>query len=286
MDNESEIKKENILFKKLKDEWSLFVSIFFSPVIMLLMISIIFLFFIPSSDKDSESYKSLITLLISLFSGLAGALITSKWAKYQETGVLATRGKSAVRGLKLLLFNISTFEERLREQKKAIIDEDDGVQSLLFDESLERCSSLKEETLNSIEEWVGIVPDADVQIKIGELSNLEKARSILENKIVNLNKHIEEIKDESSKEKDNLRSKLKKSEEKLKSVKSRIYDSEKYIDPSYFSSTSGLYDAAANIYSTNNKKCDKCGMSYSGGLIDTGCPYCHGTGLHTFKTKT
>lgn len=258
----------------LKSEWDLFLKIIFSPIIFVLLVSIIVLIFLPDGGSSSQEYETLVTIVISIFSGVAGALILSKWSAYQESGVLATRGKSAVRGLKLLLHHLSTLEERLLCHK-SILKTEDHTSEIVFDESLGWCRALQEETLNSIEEWVGIVPDADIKVLVGELSKLKSARAQLEGQIQDLKNNLDQVKDDTGKEKEALKKQLVSAEKKLNQLEQNIDAKEVKIGSIWSGSASssvGVSGTIASIASGGTNKCEKCGLEYSN--IFSACPYC------------
>ena len=259
-------------------EWKQFSAILFSPSVLGLLLIIIALVYFSEDGLESGKYRDLIVIMVSIFSGVVGALISSKWTKYQESGVLATRGKSAVRGLKLLLHHLSTLEERLKRHKVILKTDGDNVSEIVFDESLGWCRALQEETLNSIEEWVGIVPDADIKVQVGELSKLKTARAQLEERVQHLQEGIEKAKDDTGKEKETLKKQLAVSAKKLRELEKNIDSREVEIGANWFSSVSSSTSSSVlpDDWSKNYiaSKCDKCGQNYIPTSLSPNCPTC------------
>jgi len=105
---------------------------------------------------------------------LIGAILASRWAAVGETSVLITRGKSAIRGLKLLLLNLSSAEKRAVEYLKNLANEPEPeVVKFSYEETIGRLQSLQEETTNAIEEWQDIIPEANITTQIGVISQLK-----------------------------------------------------------------------------------------------------------------
>src|SRR6266496_913526 len=66
--------------------------------------------------------------MISIFSGLAGAILASRWSEANETSVLTTRGKAAIRGLNLLLVNLTSSEARTCKYLAEMVEKCSDVQ--------------------------------------------------------------------------------------------------------------------------------------------------------------
>lgn len=111
----------------------------------------------------------LLTVLISIFSAIAGSIIEKNIRKYQGEDTLITRGKVSIRSLKLILGNLYSFGRRINSQK---IDE--SIQKLSDLDVCERITILQEEVLSSIENWTDIIPEADVKSQIGVITSLQE----------------------------------------------------------------------------------------------------------------
>jgi hypothetical protein len=113
------------LRQKLVSEWCVFFAVACNPwVIILVALTIVLIVCSAavSSGQVRESttaapvslsfLQAFLGVMISIFSGLAGAILASRWSEANETSILTTRGKSAIRGLNLLLVNLTSSEAR------------------------------------------------------------------------------------------------------------------------------------------------------------------------------
>lgn len=135
----------------LIQEWATFARIVLSPGIVLLILATLGLLWIlqytPKGMSSPPLIAAALTLIISLLSALAGSLITNRWNKITETGVLVTRGKSAIRGLKLLLLNLGALESRVKVHIERLDKSEDqgNIKSLVcqnFEDVVDRCNTL------------------------------------------------------------------------------------------------------------------------------------------------
>lgn len=76
-------KKNEVLINK----WSNFFNIIFDPWVLLLLLgTIIFIYY--STGLEDKKLLSIVTLIISLISGLLGGIIANRWAQMTELKVL------------------------------------------------------------------------------------------------------------------------------------------------------------------------------------------------------
>ena len=182
----------------------------------------------PAATKPSPLVDAAITIIIALLSGLVGARIYDWWTKVTEGGVLVTRGKSAIRGLKLLLGNISAIEQRITSFL-ADIDGHDSTNKLALrgnEELLDRCNFLEEAVVNAIEEWQDIIPEAaNLSTQIGLISQLKGDRLLLHQQITEGKSQLaalNTVKEKSDEEKEQLLRSLKEKGEELKNVNAEL----------------------------------------------------------------
>jgi hypothetical protein len=171
----------------LGKDWVAFIRIILSPMILLLVVSVIALLYyrstIPASSNLPPLMDAIITIIISIFSGLAGGLIASKWLQFSESNILTTRGKSAIRGLDLLLSSVSTMERRVASYLQDL-DLSNKPVLTSYEEIIVRCNSLKEEAINAIEEWQDIIPEAaNLKSQISVWRKLDTERLLLTQEI-------------------------------------------------------------------------------------------------------
>lgn len=220
----------------LKDRWILFAKILLDPWIIALAISTVVIINI-SNQQSSESVKSLLNILISLFSGLLGGIVSKRWSDYNDEKVIIARGTTAIRSLKLLLLNIAAVESRVKEYilrlNKTYPDYELVKNS--FEEVIEKCNIIEEEGLSSIENWTDIIPDANIKTQIGSLTEMKNEKTKLELQLSEMNKQLTDDKKINEKEKDVLKSQISSKENELKKVRADLAEKEKKLNNSVLS---------------------------------------------------
>src|SRR5439155_16870253 len=97
--------------------------------------------------------QAFLAVMISIFSGLAGLIFANRLSEVNETSVLTTRGKSAIRGLNLLLVNLTSSEARTCKYLAEIKpDGDSDLVKHSYEELIAQFKFLQEATTNAIEE--------------------------------------------------------------------------------------------------------------------------------------
>ncbi|TQV82843.1 hypothetical protein [Aliikangiella coralliicola] len=161
--------------KDLSHRWKLFGSMLFDPWTLILAIAVLALLWLSYGQPDPK-FATVLNILIILSSTIVGARVTKQWSEINDGGIVKEKGKSAVRNLKLLLRNIEALDIRVRTFKEN--SSDSPIETKLiqnnFEEINEFCNLLKEEVVNSIENWTDILPELDIATQIGEISNLAK----------------------------------------------------------------------------------------------------------------
>jgi len=233
MDNNGIKKHFRSLLTDLSSNWSTFAKIIFNPFIFIsLAILIILVIF---SNNVSDSLDTFFSVIISIVSGIVGAIMAKKWSELREEGILVTRGKSAIRGLKLLLLSIHNVENRIKEYISDIKKDEDKVNKTVmlftYQELVERCNLLEEEALNAIEEWEDIIPEADITTQIGLISKLKNKKQNLEKQIEDTNKQLKKAEKESE-DSAKLENKLKEKENELAKVRNRLKEKENDLNSS------------------------------------------------------
>src|SRR5439155_11925053 len=92
-------------WKKFLQEWKNFAITIFSPWTVCLIAITLYFAYRTAGQKTPENI-AIFTFILSIFSGVTGGLISKNWMDLTEQRVLVTRGKSAIRSLVLLIFNI------------------------------------------------------------------------------------------------------------------------------------------------------------------------------------
>jgi hypothetical protein len=267
----------------LKDKWASFFNVMLDPwVIIMLIATVAFIYY--STQKEDKNLLAIITLIISLVSGLLGGIIANKWAQMTELKVLVARGKSAIRSLKLILLNISNIEKRTKEYI-ACIDKENKEHKLItsnFEEVIEKCNILKEEIISSIENWTEIIPEvANLKTQIGLVSEMKLRQAELEGDISTLNKKIETVKEEGSKQKDELQKRLSDKESDLSMTRQKLKEAESKINTSVLSGLTstpvtlgtGSYLHGSTLLGNTCSRCGKLHLS-TALLFDGLCDNC------------
>ena len=261
------------------EKWAIFFAIILDPITLILLLGVFFLIWFSKAEEQNKLLMNILIVIISITSGVLGALISSRWSEITETKLIRTRGKLAIRNLGLLLLNLRSLEKRVSLYLEKLQDTIEGNKLIrnYFEETIEKCNVLEEEVINSIENWKDIIPEADLTTQIGVISELKETQSNLTFDLKNLKDKQEKTKEESIKEKEELIKKIASKEKELASVKSKLQEKEIQVYP-YFSSTglsgySGISEKISNytITKDNNsiyklmkfkKTCSKCGKPY------------------------
>lgn len=157
---------------QLSERWSSFLSVILDPLVVLLLAGSIALGVFLVYQKDT-AVVAVLTVLFGLASGLAGEMVSRKWAEMTEEKLILARGQLSVRGLKLLLGHLAGLEKRVSvylkrhsgTAEKAVSQPPDVI-SICLEEILEKCALMQGEVLASIENWTDIVPEAETQIEL------------------------------------------------------------------------------------------------------------------------
>jgi hypothetical protein len=262
----------------LKEKWKGFFDIVFDPWVLLMTIATI-IFICYSLNTDNKELIAISTLIISLCSGLLGGIIVNKWSHLTELKVLVVRGKSAIRSLKLILLNISNIEKRTKIYIASINENNNEFKLITsyFEEIIEKCNILEEEIISSIENWTDVIPEVEnLKTQIGLISEIKSQKVALETEISSLIIDIETIKEEESKEKDELRKRLIEKESDLLKTRKSLATAENKINASILSGiTSGSsLMGVSNVMYGSTGLCTKCGKwktginIFSDGLCD------------------
>jgi uncharacterized membrane protein YhaH (DUF805 family) len=292
----------------LLQEWSAFFAVILSPWVVTCLVLTSFLIFLGMrlGTTVPTLVNAILTIFVALSSSVLGALIWDRWVKKNETGILVTRGKSAIRGLKLLLTNIALVERRVEDYQSRLSQRDvpDPSKELIaatYEELVIRCRQLQEEAVNAIEEWQDIVPEAaTLTTQIGVITDLQQQSARLAREIQELHVSLSAAdaqKGASREEIVQLEKKLIEKEAELRSVNRKLqekwvsgYDFLGTTQPgrSYLTGTvnfgqiTGSYLPGVGIYS-QNKTCRTCGKEFenslTGILQHDQCPACRNSSL-------
>ena len=286
--------------KSLGDKWRKFGNLIFAPWSLILLIGTILLG-IGLARQTDPTVIAVLTVVVTLTAGLCGGVLAYRWNELNEEKVIVARGRSAIRGLKLLLVNLASLDKRVceylnrnnaEEQREKLTAE---IIRTYLEEVIGRCKVLEEEVLSSIENWTEVLPEADIKTQIGIITELNAQVSQLAQDIKKLEADKEQIEDQSQEEAVELRKEIKEKERQLEKTKRELR--EKNIDFGGVSIASGavglgttpiniadyvttgnIADAAGNVGvgGSFGRICTTCGYKERPGEVSAGgvCPQC------------
>lgn len=276
----------------LVSRWGTFAKVLFDPVVLVTTIAILLLIdqslgLAPSEGQGSapKALYIVLTGVIAVASSVVGAIIHQKMAEETEGGRLVTRGKSAIRGLKLLALNASAAEKRTAYLMGKLPESDlsKDIVTTNLEEIIGRLNALQEEAINAIEEWQDIIPEANVKTQIGIISSLKHEQTSLSGQINGLQGDLDEAKSEASSNKGeaaNLQRALRSKEHELELVQRRLLYKERELETSVLS---GLTVRGGPVTSrgisirggSDQKRCLNCSSTYDPPPTVKGkCPHC------------
>jgi rubrerythrin len=291
---------------KVSSEWSIFIGVICNPWVLILFLLTVALIVCsvklhtapagfekaaPSSSSavsdagltNVSILQAFLTVMISIFSGLIGAILASRWAAVGETSVLITRGKSAIRGLKLLLLNLSSAEKRAVEYLKKLGNQPElEVVKFSYEETIGRLQSLQEETTNAIEEWQDIIPEANITTQIGVISQLKIELAEKSATVQDAKQALAEARQASAEDKKALQKRLEENQKELARISGELSKKLNEFTVSGFGTLSGLTVPEIGYSGYSGKPlemstisiCGRCGRTYEG---KGNCPYCSAT---------
>ncbi len=219
-----------------KNRWIAFLCAVFGPSTTILIILSVGLIYI-SADQPNSTIRPGLVVLVSIFSAATGSSIVKKWLEITEVGLLVTRGKSAIRNLKLLMVQISALDDITKSFLSQI--QEKGYKNAVAPRLVEiqgRCNLLSAQTVNSIEDWKDIIPEADIESLIDfwneknlNLTNVKIERDHVE-------KELEKAKKLSEEEKETLRNRLDEKDEMISKLRAELSKAEMDLNSSIYTS--------------------------------------------------
>jgi hypothetical protein len=171
--------------KALGQRWRVFLDVVLDPGVACFLISTVALIFLSSIQKLGDVSAATMNVLITLSAALLGGRAWQQWTDANEEGALIARGNLAVRNLSLLLRNISSLNARVKSflKREDHITGNPDVTKRNYEEAINTCSLLMEQTISAIENWTDVVPGANVKTQIGVLSDLTEKLSAAESEL-------------------------------------------------------------------------------------------------------
>lgn len=274
-------------FFSLSRDWAAFYQVFLSPGVLVLVSAAGALVYLSESagpEALPQGLRVAFAVVVSVLSSAVGALVWKRWNESSESGVLVTRGKSAVRGLNLLLQSLAAAEGRLIRFRGDIQNTQNSSDHFLLmcDEIQDRIDLLQEETMNAMQEWTDILPEADVKTQIGVITKLKKQRAALEAEVKSLSKKFDDPKEIN----EELQAELENKEAALKQVRELLSQRETAISSSVLSGLTrkpildllGDFHSLGSHFETSSsfEFCPNCKARFSEGDLRSQekCPEC------------
>ncbi len=203
-----------------QSQWINFFIVVSQPSVLIPIIAAIVLLWVSIGQSDilNPWIQAILAIFISITSGWVGSSISKRWDELTEGKILIIRGKSAIRSLNLLLRNIAAIENRITHYIKRLDKshrEDEFIRNS-YEEIAERCITLRDVALNSIQHWADIVPEAEAASEVLLISKLKTKAKNTEREKIELVAKLSKAKEES-KEKKVL-------EKRLEVIENQLYE--------------------------------------------------------------
>lgn len=169
------------------------------PTVILGIVAVILGLFGPRAV--AENYNAVLQVVIAVVTGLVGARVSTALSALNQESKLHASGKMAVRGLRLILTKTLALERRVstfveENSLGSSAETSAAVAQRNLDEVLESVRTLQLEIAGSIDNWVDVVPGADVAsvlvavaelrdrvtLKDAQLREAVQSKAALENK--------------------------------------------------------------------------------------------------------
>lgn len=195
---------------KLLDEWAVFIRGILRPcVIIPIVITIISLYF-ANIEGVNKNLSLLLQIIATVIGGVAISFFYDIIRDAFEGNLLIKKGLSAVRNLSLARLKIKNISYREKEKASS-------------EETINLLSLLEKDIANAVQEWNDIIPGVGT---IEEVYNLlaekEVDLQLAKNEKTQLESHIKDQKALGEKEKEQLKEKLAKKEQKITNLESQI----------------------------------------------------------------
>jgi hypothetical protein len=251
--------------ENLCKQWRLFLEVIFDPWNLFLIISVGALFY-NSVNQTNILASTLLFILITLASAILGGRIAKQWTDLTEGSIAIARGRSAVRSLKLLLRLITALEKRISEFRfnESEIEKYPEVTKRNYEEAIETCKQLQEQTVNSIENWTDIVPEADIKTEIGVISDLKDKLKSAANDLAKLNLQIQEVEGKSAKEISQMQSQILAKEGQIMSLERDIKNKDRLVGLGEI----GLLGNNTLSFIENSKRLSSLARGHTGGMVE------------------
>jgi len=180
----------------IKENWRGFLSAIFDPWVLVLfgltsgMLALSYLYAQSIASSSNSLIFPIFSSWIAISAGILGSKIAKGLSNRNQSQDLITRGCSTIRDLKLLFTNLVTLENRISFRLGQSTNLTSDSLRLYCEEIIEKFTMLKEEIINSIEDWADVIPDAKLKSHIEVFNDLKLALYFSRVEIENLKKQI------------------------------------------------------------------------------------------------
>ena len=209
MKTSSEINQKTTI-NIFKNRWGNLIFVILDPSVIILLVICIVLFFV-SKNQTNTTMLFILTLAMSLFTGILGSVFTKRYDDIFETKIIHSKGQSATRNLQFILNSSIDLEKRIGEYLKRFSDDESTkkiskeVVRTYLEEAIRNCVSIEENIVNSLLDWKDIVPEADIQEIINSITKYKEQIINQEKMLAKIAKELQDEKNQSVKEKIQLK---------------------------------------------------------------------------------
>lgn len=224
-----------------KENWRGFLGAIFDPWVLVLfsltsgMLALSYLFAPSIASNSNKLIFPLFSFWTAVSAGILGSKIAKGLSDTKQWQVLITRGCSTLRDLRLLFTNLVSLENRIT----TCLGQSNGLTSeslrVYFEEIIEKFTMLKEEVINSIEEWGDVIPAAKLKSHIEVFNDLKLALHFSRIEIENLNKQIKATNGHSKKDLQELLSRLKEQKKEIHQLREKVLEKKRNLDKTILS---------------------------------------------------
>ncbi len=244
--------------KSFRKKWGIFLSIAFGPgsvIFILLTLAGLILAYV---FKENTLFATLLSILSSLFAGIAGNFIKDDYDVYLGKNTLEKKGRSALRNLQTIstqLGNLRTWVCDFQKSRKK--DKKDP----LFYEIDRHLSTIQLNIASGLEDWVDIVPE--LKEKALEDAEIEKKYKDLAQSYFNelLEKRKELISSNDKERTEELKEKIATLEKQMKSLRNERVHAGRGISVGGWGGGNPLYTGPIKLVNGGGTQlCNSCGQ--------------------------
>lgn len=237
-----------------KEKWSLVWEIIFDPKMIILAILIIGCL-VGFYMKDDADMRYVIGAFIAILSSIYSGIASNKWLSATEMQLIEMRGRSAIRNLSSIKSRISSVEHRIH----CFLKECEGQQNVdlikaHFEELDYSIIDLRRSTIDAIENWQDLIPEADY-------SEYLKREKQIQKEIEKSRIKLESIKSEGQEAAQ---------KKEIQELQTEIIDLQNQL--SECRNDSPFYNGSIHQYTCDNCKCEW--SAPYGDPASTQCPQC------------